>query len=62
MIGERVDEIDVGVVELLAGYYSVNQPGRDIRLRLDAAQRLKAEDRHTRAVHGMYEICGRILK
>lgn len=49
MIGEEVDKTDVGVVELLAGYYNVNEPGRDVRLRLDAAERLKADDKHAAA-------------
>jgi len=49
MVGEKVNEVDVGVVELLAGYYSANQPGREIKLRLDAAERLAATNRHAAA-------------
>ncbi|MDH3433463.1 MAG: hypothetical protein OEM60_06370 [Gammaproteobacteria bacterium] len=49
MVGEKVDAVDVGVVELLAGYYSVNQPGRDVKLRLDAAQHLTSTNRHAAA-------------
>lgn len=44
-IGREVDKIDVGAVQLLAGYYSENQPGRDIELRLDTARRLAEADR-----------------
>lgn len=44
-IGKEVNEIDVGVVQLLAGYYSVNQPGRDVDLRLDTAKRLAEADK-----------------
>lgn len=44
-IGKEVNEIDVGVVQLLAGYYSVNQPGRDVELRLDTAKRLAEADK-----------------